>query len=420
MDPLSLYLHIPFCTVKCPYCDFNTYSRMEGLIHTYLEAIKKELSLWGPEVRDTYQVQTIYFGGGTPSLLTIDQVSSVLETCHKRFHVAEDAEVSLEANPENVTLDHMQGLLQVGVNRLSMGAQSFDAAELKWLGRTHGSETIVNAYNRVREAGFKNISLDLMYGLTDQSIDTWEHTLRKAIELRPDHLSLYALTIEEGTPFGKQAARGLLKQPDADEAADMYLLSEKALKAEGYNHYEISNWELDGPACRHNTTYWEDRYYIGFGPGAHSYFGGYRFSDIRSPRRYIDKVDRLSKSKMLDLSPDLIGVSARDLSVEYSTFEKNKGEVSIEETIRRLSPVDMIEDIDKATEMMETVVLGLRLTRGVSKASFRAKFGSGVEDVYGEAIDELKGLALLEESGDNLRLTPRGRLLSNEAFVRFL
>ncbi len=400
MEPLSLYLHIPFCTVKCPYCDFNTYSRMEGIIPAYLEAFQKEIRLWGSEVGHNYQVQTIFFGGGTPSLLTEDQVRSVLDTCRKWFLVAENAEISLEANPETVTNDYMKGLLQAGINRLSMGAQSFDEAELKWLGRTHGSETIITAYEAARDAGFDNISLDLIYGLTDQSISTWERTLRKAIQLRPDHLSLYALTIEEGTPFGKQAARGLLKHPDPDIAADMYLLAAEALEAEGYTHYEISNWALDGHACRHNTTYWEDRQYLGFGPGAHSYFAAYRFSDIRSPRKYIERLGHPAK--------------------ERTTADQDTNRLLDEEAIRLLSPIDMMEHIERDMEMSETMVLGLRLVKGVSKERFRARFGIGIKEIYGDIIEELKALGLLEEAEGCIRLTPRGWLLSNEAFVRFL
>ena len=400
MEPLSLYLHIPFCTVKCPYCDFNTYSRIEGLIPAYLDAFQREIRRWGSEVGRGYQVQTIFFGGGTPSLLTEEQVCSLLETCHKSFLVAEDTEISLEANPETVTEDYMRGLLQAGVNRLSMGAQSFDEAELKWLGRTHGSETIIMAYEAARAAGFENISLDLIYGLTGQSASTWERTLRRAIQLRPDHLSLYALTIEEGTPFGRQAARGQLKQPDPDAAADMYLLAAEALEAEGYTHYEISNWEFGGHACRHNTTYWEDRQYLGFGPGAHSYFGGYRFSDIRSPRKYIERLDHSTGA---------------DRDAEQGTPG-----LSNEESIRRLSPIDMMEHIDRDMEMSETMVLGLRLVKGVSKERFKTRFGAAIEEIYGDVIEELKSLALLEEAEGHVRLTPRGWLLSNEAFVRFL
>ena len=399
MDPLSLYLHIPFCTVKCPYCDFNTYSRMESLIPEYLDALKNEIHVWGSEIGDSYETNTIYFGGGTPSLLMPVQVHSVLETCKRWFRVAEDVEISLEANPENVTPEYMSALLQAGVNRLSMGVQSFDDDELKWLGRTHDSEAIVRAYYAARQAGFGNISLDLIYGLTDQSMATWEDTLGEAIGLKPEHVSLYALTIEQDTPFGKKAARGLLQHPNPDVAADMYLLAADMLSDNGYNHYEISNWELGGHACRHNTTYWEDRCYVGFGPGAHSYFGGFRFSDIRSPKRYIESMDRLAKHH-----------SSGDASRKAFT----------EEAIHGLSPVDMIEHIDKTTEMVETMVLGLRLIRGASKKIFRARFGMNIDDVYPGIIAELKELGLLEEADEYIRLTPEGWLLSNEAFVRFL
>jgi oxygen-independent coproporphyrinogen-3 oxidase len=391
---VSLYIHIPFCRSKCSYCDFNSYAGLESLIEPYVGALLAEMTLWREATQHT-NVATAYLGGGTPSLLPLTQVERIMTALRQRFRLVDDAEVSFEANPGTVDCPYLQALRSLGVNRLSLGVQSFHADELATLGRIHTAAEAHDAYNTARRAGFDNVNLDLIYGLPRQTMATWQDTLREAIALRPDHLSLYALTLEEGTPLADDVARGRLPLPDADLAADMYLWAEDALAAAGYQHYEISNWALPGRQCRHNLAYWLNEPYLGLGAGAHSCFDGFRFANVKDPHRYIP----------------LVGESAQGdgrAAEELAPF------------LAGLRHIASAEQITAARAMAETVVLGLRLVDGLPLKEFRRRFGQELISVYGSQVQELEALGLLEQADGCLRLTANARLLGNEAFQRFL
>ena len=292
MRNLSLYIHIPFCATKCSYCSFNTYANIQHLLPAYLDALKAELRLWG-EALGKPRVKTIFFGGGTPSLLKSKEVESVLRECYDSFSVDPGAEITAEANPDDIRGSKPANLRSAGVNRLSIGVQSLMDRHLAALTRRHTVQDALAAYSHARKAGFDNINLDFIYGLPRQSLDEWHETLRQAVSLAPEHLSLYALTVDEGTPLHKEVhLTRSVPEPDPDLAADMYELAEEVLGAAGYGHYEISNWAKPGCEALHNLTYWRNQPYLGVGPGAHSYLGGYRFHDILSPAKYIQEVNR--------------------------------------------------------------------------------------------------------------------------------
>ncbi len=391
--PIALYVHIPFCETKCPYCDFNTYARIEDLIPSYVAALKSEIALWG-DVLDHVAVKTIFLGGGTPSYLPAELTSSILGTVSDSFRVCPDAEVTLEANPGDLTPAKLQTYMESGLNRLSIGVQSLDDDLLSLLGRRHTAAQAVGAYRMSTDAGLDNVSVDLMYGLPGQTLDQWRRTLDGATELGPVHVSAYALTLEGGTPMEVSVRSGHLSQPDPDLAADMYLAAEDVFRALGYRHYEISNWALPGRESRHNLAYWRNEPYLGVGPGAHSSLRGHRFANMRSPREYVRRLDSVADP----------GASKDDPWVE---------------TLRKIPVVDEVEVTDRRLDIAETLMLGLRLDCGVGVAEFADRFGVEPSDVYGTDIEEFTRAGLLETDNGSLRLTPRGRLLSNEVFSRF-
>ena len=391
-EPLALYIHIPFCETKCPYCDFNTYAGIEELVPSYMDALAQEIRLWSATLGPV-PIGTIFFGGGTPSYVPPEHIRRLLSTVRSAFTLAANAEITLESNPGDVTMERLAGWRAIGVNRLSIGVQSLDDDLLRLLGRRHTSQEAIDALGYAQAAGFDDVNLDLMYGLPDQSIDQWRRTLQDTLALGPQHLSLYCLTLEEGTPLEAWVRDGSVPTPDPDLAADMYELAEEAADRSGFEHYEISNWSLPGHACRHNLIYWRNQSYLGVGPGAHSYLQGHRFANLSSPREYIKRISRRADGAS----------TPRDFPSALQD-----------------GPVSMVEQVDVRMEMGETMMLGLRLTDGVTEDSFSARFGRGLRDVFGTPIGELEDAGLLQWNGDRLSLTTRGRLLGNEVFQRFL
>ncbi len=289
MRPLSVYIHIPFCQRKCHYCDFNTYAGVDHLISPYVDALKAEIQNWAP-LAEGYEVNTVFLGGGTPSLLSGLQMRAVLDTCRAAFSFAADPEITIEANPGTVDLAKLADYRGAEVNRISFGAQSFDHDELAWLGRIHTEGQIGEAVALARRAGFHRLNLDLICGLPGQSTARWESNLAAAQALQPEHLSLYALSVEEGTPLAGWVASGRTPEPDPDVAADHYLAAEAMLSAAGFHNYEISNWAKPGEECRHNITYWENRPYLGLGAGAHGCFAGLRYHNVLLPQEYLRRL----------------------------------------------------------------------------------------------------------------------------------
>jgi oxygen-independent coproporphyrinogen-3 oxidase len=375
---LSLYIHIPFCQRKCHYCSFVSYSGRENDIAGYIPALNRELKLRLPG----YRIRTLYFGGGTPSLLTAEQIESVLETVKSVSNTNNIEELSLEANPGTVDIDYLRALRKTGINRLSLGIQSFNDNELALLGRIHNSEQARQSAGYAREAGFDNLNLDIICGIPGQNLESFEQTLKEAINIRPEHISLYPLTLEEDTPMWHSIRSGKISTPDADLAADQYELAEKLLDDAGFVHYEISNWARPGFACRHNLVYWLCRPYIGAGVAAHSYINSCRLANTFDLDKYL-----------ACFSP---------------------------ENDNPLNAVEMKEPIDLDLVLSESIIMGLRLCNGININALNARFGINFTDCYHKPLEEMTGLGLLEVQEGNLRLTAKGRLLGNEVFQRFL
>ena len=405
LSGMSLYIHIPFCRTKCPYCDFNTYQGIESLTSPFLDALTTELRLWG-QVLDHPQVNTIFLGGGTPSYLPPGSIKRILEATQSAFQLQPDAEITAEANPDDLDQETCDNLLEQGVNRLSIGVQSLDNGLLSMLGRRHDARQAIDAFARAQRAGFSNINLDLMYGLPKQTLAQWQDTVTQLLSLHPAHISLYCLGLEEGTPLHEWVQQGKLPQPDVDLAADMYHLAEELLEEpadsiqngpnSGYHHYEISNWSRPGLACRHNLAYWENQPYLGVGPGAHSCLSHYRFWDTNSPRIYISQVQEWESSQPQPLT-----------SLDQQALEQ-------------VCPVGGFEYIDPDLAASETMFLGLRLLDGMDLARASSQVGTDLGERYRAEIEESQELGLLEWSGPRLRLTKPTYLIANQVFTKFL
>jgi oxygen-independent coproporphyrinogen-3 oxidase len=392
---MGLYVHVPFCKTKCPYCDFNTYQGIENLIEPFLPAITSEITCWGDALAYP-PVKSVFFGGGTPSYLPQGDIERILVAIQSSFQVDPAAEISIEANPGDLDEAACAGILNQGVNRLSIGVQSLDNDLLNLLGRRHQASEAVEAFQSARQAGFDNVNLDLMYGLPNQSMEQWQKTLSSLIELTPEHISLYALTIEEGTPMHRWAAEGKIPEPDSDLAADMYQHAREVLAEAGYHHYEISNWSLPDRACEHNLVYWENGPYLGVGPGAHSRLGDYRFWTVLSPRDYNTKAATWADSGVQPLA-DLV-----------------------ETALQGIPTLGGWEHLSLETTCSETMFLGLRLLDGLNLSEASAIAGTDLAKKFQTPIQECLNLGLLEQDGDCLKLTMQTYLVANQAFTRFL
>jgi oxygen-independent coproporphyrinogen-3 oxidase len=378
MHSSGIYIHIPFCRTRCSYCDFATGAYETTLAERYVRAVAEEIRR-APLAEDALDADTVYFGGGTPSLLSPAQVAHILEAVRARFRVAEDAEVTMEMNPGTVTPESLQAFRALGVNRASFGAQTFDDLELKRLGRTHTAEDVRHTFTHLREAGFTNISFDLIAGLPSQTSFQWSRNLDEAIKLRPEHLSFYILEVHEGTPLFDQIRRGREQPPDDDLAAEMYRMMLARSRQAGYEHYEISNLCLPGFESRHNTKYWAGGAVYGFGCSAHSYDGKLtRWSNERDAARYTALVEA--------------------------------SDTAIVETI----------ELDESAARAESLFLGLRLMRGISLSEHRSRFGTDLRDDFQADLERLNAAGLIELENDSLKLTTSGALLSNEVFATFV
>lgn len=379
---LELYLHIPFCVKKCNYCDFFSASGTPKEQSDYVSAMIQEIQSY-QELSGEYEVQTIFLGGGTPSLLTPEQIEKIFTTIYHIFSVNENAEITMEMNPGTVDIEKFRAMKAAGVNRLSIGLQSAQNEELKMLGRIHTYEEFLETWKLTEQAGFKNRNIDLMSALPGQTIESYEDTLSKVLALEPEHISAYSLILEEGTVFydwyekGK-LDRGAWKLPSEEEEYAMGELTIQRLAEAGMHRYEISNYAKSGKECRHNLGYWDRVEYLGIGAGSSSLIKGERFDHIRDRKAYIEKI-RNGESILID---------REILSVE--------------------------------SQMEEFMYLGLRKIEGVSRTDFQNYFGKNVDDVYGEILDKLEEEQLLEFSGDRIRLTHRGMDVSNCVLAEFL
>ncbi len=379
----GVYVHVPFCRSKCRYCDFNSYPDRLALAPRYVQAVLREMAVTASQLVGG-RARTLYFGGGTPSLLAAAQIAAVIRQCREGLRLAEDAEVTLEANPGTVDLAYLAALREAGVNRLSLGVQSFAEKGLRFLGRNHSGGEAMAAYAAARQAGFDNVSLDLIYALPGQTVAEWLADLRQAIDLAPEHLSLYALSIEEGTPLAALVASGQVVPASGDEAASKYEAAAALLAHAGYEHYEVSNWARAGrpgrqaACCRHNLGYWRNEPYLGFGAGAHSFFAGRRYRNEPEPARYVALVE------------------AQDGAVVEAT------------------------PIDARRAAADTVMLGLRLAEGIDCDRFAARHGLDLATLCEPELAELAALGLARRDERAIALTPRGWLVANEVIVRLL
>jgi oxygen-independent coproporphyrinogen-3 oxidase len=376
----GIYIHIPFCRSRCSYCDFATGAYEGALAARYVDALVSEIASFDLTSAPLHEVDTIYLGGGTPSLLSPLQAERILAAAHARFHITEDAEVTMEMNPGTVTLEGLRAFRCLGINRASFGAQTFDDDELRRLGRRHTAADVRQTVKDLRMAGFDNVSFDLIAGLPAQTLDAWSRNLDEALALRPRHLSLYLLEVHEGTPLAEQIRRGAEPRPDDDTAALMYSLMRDRACAEGYEHYEISNLCLPGYHSRHNTKYWLGAPVYGFGCSAHSYDGRLkRWANERDAARYVALLEA--------------------------------GEDAVVETT----------ELDEQDARAEAVFLGLRLLeRGISLSEYRARFGTDLRDEHAADMERLSEAGLISLDDDLMRLTARGALLSNEVFAAFI
>ncbi len=392
-DGIGVYLHIPFCLSKCPYCDFNTYEGLTPLIPAYVESLRREITLWG-KLLGPVKVTSVYYGGGTPSYVPPETIAASLDTVRDRFSVTPDAEITIEANPGDIDAGRSAAWLSAGINRLSIGVQSFDDRLLESLGRRHTAEEAARAVACAGSQGFGNISIDLMFGLPNQSLGQWQSTLESAAGLKTQHLSLYGLQLEPGTPMEADVRLGRTPQPDGDLAADMYLMAADALGSAGLRQYEVSNWARPGKESRHNLAYWTLRPYLGLGPGAHSLLLGRRFANIRSPRGY---VRRLENAAM----PDRPWKHPAD-------------------AMQAVGTVANAETMDRRTGISDAMMMGMRLTGGVTNRDFYRRFGVELGAAFAPEIRELAAAGLVVHDSTALRLTQRGMLLGNEVFARFV
>ncbi len=382
MKELELYLHIPFCERKCAYCDFLSAPADLPVRISYIKKLQEEIAYYGPQFGE-YQVSSIFFGGGTPTILEGYQLASILETVKKYFQLAADAEITVECNPGTLTAGKAEKLVQAGFNRLSMGLQSADDRELQLLGRIHNFAQFLESYDLARKAGFENINVDLMSALPGQTLKSWQSTLQKVTALRPEHISAYSLIIEEGTPFYERFAEDERVRekgghprllPEEDVERQMYELTEAFLHTKGYERYEISNYAKPGYECRHNCGYWTRKDYLGLGLGASSLVEHQRFQNTSDLKDYLEQ--------------------------EYHHIH--------------------IETLDKKSEMEEFMFLGLRLMAGISRQQFEKTFQVTLDSVYGEVLRKLKGEQLMEEVAGYVRLTERGIDVSNYVLAEFL
>lgn len=392
MQTISIYIHVPFCIRRCLYCDFNTFAGMEKLIPEYIQALAKEIGKYSIET-DGMPVATIYLGGGTPSLIPLADLTALINLLQASYSLQPHAEITLEANPGTVDTEYLKGVKTAGVNRLSLGIQSLNDKELKMLGRIHSADEAKSITRFARIAGFDNINLDLIYGLPTQSVSDFLSTLHQAIDLQPEHFSLYALTLDEHVPLAEMIRSGKLPAIDNDLAADMYELATDELDKAGYHQYEISNWarrsDKQDVRSRHNLQYWHNLPYLGLGAGAHGSYDHYRVENVRGIKEFINLIENEKKDR-------------------YPHFPE----------------IETMNQIGLWEEVQETMMLGLRLTdEGVGVEDFYNRYKRNFENIFEEQIKKLVQEGLVEwvnPGGLRLRLTRRGRLLGNRVFREFV
>lgn len=377
MNEIGLYIHIPFCKSKCYYCDFNSYEGKENLIPSYVNALKDEICIYGEGLKG-YFIDTIFIGGGTPSMLKAQYVYDLLDACRLNFAISRNAEITIESNPGTLTHDKLLLYKDAGINRLSIGLQAWQNTLLEKAGRIHRVHEFVDNFKLAKEIGFEDINVDLIFGLPQQTLQEWIESVENVMELEPSHISCYSLSIEEGTMFGKMAALGELETIDDEIDRNMYRHAIEKASENKYRHYEISNFAKPGFECRHNLKYWNAEEYLGFGAGAHSYFKGVRFNNVYSVEEYISSI--------------------------------TIGEI----------PVENRHIIDKKEAMTEFMMLGLRLINGVEAGVFQKRYEEDMFGMFAGQVEKLAKKQLIEVEGERIRLTGFGLDLANQVFMEFI
>ncbi len=449
MRELELYLHIPFCVRKCAYCDFLSAPADRARQEEYLRALKREIEMF-PD-RETYRVSSVFFGGGTPSILPGERIAELMELLRREFQIRADAEVTLECNPGTADAEKLRIFRETGINRLSLGLQSADERELALLGRIHTWADFLRTFDTAREAGFSNINVDLMSALPGQTVRSWERTLARVLALAPEHISAYSLIIEEGTPFyeryhedAEKRERGEQPEnlPSEDEEREMYQLTEQMLAEAGLNRYEISNYALPGYECRHNIGYWTGAEYAGFGLGASSLLR------LSRELRYVDYDERAERGGHIRCDErtatsgyaqgEMLAAPARG-SEQEDARSRNLCHVRKESVaepasiyVRVRNPESMqayldgdfsgreITPLSEEDRMAEFMFLGLRLIEGVSEREFRERFGGTIEETYGKVLEKYTANGLLARENGRIALTARGLDLSNVVMADFI
>ncbi len=385
---MSLYLHIPFCRTLCSYCAFNVFTGMEDSFDVFVDALATEIRMVGAG-NPGLPVHTIFFGGGTPSLLSPAHYQQLFKALHEVFAIQPGAEICLESNPNDLDASYLAALREVGFNRLSVGMQSANLAQLTLYQREHTMQMVTDAVRNARQTGWQNISLDIIYGAPDETLADWSRTVEQALALEPEHISMYGLTLEGNTALKDAVDAGTLPEPDDDLLADMYEQGDSMLTAGGLQQYEITNWSLPGYESRHNLQYWRNLPYLGLGPGAHGYANDVRYIVMRWPEKYI------------------------------KTLQADTGAVSL--SFPRTPTVSKAVIVDRETEISETLMMGLRLTReGIQRKVFRERFGVDVVDLHADTIKKFEGYGMMTCDAQVLRLTDAGRLVSNAIIREFI
>ena len=377
MDPVGVYIHIPFCTKKCNYCDFPSYPGLEGIFHSYGEAVCLEIERIASEYGNI-SVQTVFFGGGTPSLLPVPILSRIVNTLMQRFRLSEDAEITLEANPGTVHREKAAAWRELGFNRISLGLQAAQDRLLQLMGRIHTRKMFVESIEILDKYGFHNLNADILFGVPGQSLEDWLETLDLLLQTKIHHISAYSLQIEKDTPWFKLQKKGELPYVDESLEREMYYQAIETLKKFGFHHYEISNFSKPGFECRHNLKYWTGKPYIGVGAAAHSFIRDERTANITNPALYIQKIKA------------------------------------------NVSPMISSEKIDPEEKLSERLILGLRIIDGVSMLELEQEFGPEALDRHRAAIERMEKRNLLYFDGDMLRLTTIGLDYANQVWMEFL
>lgn len=374
----GVYIHIPFCRTKCNYCHFVIRPWKAGTAERYCKALLREIERFFAQVSWNEEADSIYFGGGTPSLVPVEHIDGILSACRRLFPLSSDCEISLESNPGTLTADKAASYRELGINRVSIGAQSFDDKVLAAIGRDHTGDQVDESVAVLRESGIENLNLDIMLGLPEQTAEGWNRDLDRSTALSPTHISVYMLDLDSKSPLYHCIAKGRCTVPDDDLVSDLYLRTREHFADHGYEQYEISNFARPGCQCRHNLKYWQREPVLGFGVGSHSYDGRYRYANFGGMNAYLEAV------------------------------ESDK------------TPVEWRKPVDASQALEETLFLGLRLNRGLDWHRVRQKYDSSQLETFESSVKEMSARGLLEWQDSVIRLTPRGMLLSNEVFQRFV